>query len=102
MAEAVHPSSHAPGRWWARPLFGVTCFGLTWPLVAVIDWATGDRPAPTAGLLAGKALLGVVQGLVYGFGGNWLVARGRPPAGTGPDAEPGAVADAVLKAGPRR
>ena len=92
MADVSIPSPSARYRWWARPLFGVTCFGLTWPLVVLIDWATGNRSAPTAGLLAGKALLGVMQGLVFGFGGNWLVARGRQPA-AGPDAESGAAPD---------
>ena len=65
-------------RWWVRPAVGALCGGLIWPLVTVItDYLLGDRPAPTAALVAHKAATGVFQGLAYGLIGNWLVARGR-------------------------
>jgi hypothetical protein len=91
--DALDVANRATNRWWARPTFAVVGFATAQVLVAVFDWVAGDQPAPTAGALAGKALTGVIMGLVYGFGGNWLVARDRPPEGTDRDEKPGAAPD---------
>lgn len=66
-----------PGMWWVRPAFGAISLGLGAFLSRVFNWLLHDGEAPTAGELAELILFGVICGLLWGFGANWVASWGR-------------------------